>query len=328
MSEAQQAGSAPVQNAESSEVMEGQQPEQSLEAGASQEGAVQDLQEKAVSGSPKEKAEAKAILSKLKLKVDGKEYEEELPFSIEDNQAAKDYLTKNLQLSKAAQKRMQEYSQLEKEVRSFVEELKKNPKRVLSDPSVGIDIKKMAAEILEEEISNSQKSPEQLKLEKAEAELRSLKEQREKEQKELQEKENERLMEQEMINLDNWMSDAFEASDTPKNPFLIKRAASLLHSAVSAENIPLTQDTVKAAVKLAKEEMHSELREMFSLMGEDVVENIIGKDTINKIRKKNISKAKEKPPIPLQSGIKDVSKVEIKPSNNEIKRTIKDFLKV
>src|SRR3990167_3492703 len=89
--------------------------------------------------------EAEKKLRKLKLKIDGEEIEEE--FDPEDN----DYLTKQFQLAKVAQKRMGEYSALEKDVQEFFNLLKTNPKKVLTDPNIGLDLKEFAASIIEEE---------------------------------------------------------------------------------------------------------------------------------------------------------------------------------
>src|ERR1044072_3233583 len=76
-----------------------QAPDQTLEATEATEADGQtETQEET-------KAEIKR-LKKLQLKVDGEEYEEELPFEIDEDKA--DWMKKHLQMSKAAQKRMQE----------------------------------------------------------------------------------------------------------------------------------------------------------------------------------------------------------------------------
>ncbi|NDG28325.1 MAG: hypothetical protein EB120_14255, partial [Proteobacteria bacterium] len=168
--------------------------------------------------------EARRVRS-LKLKVDGREFDEELPFEIEEDPEILEYLTKNLQMSKAAQKRMAEYAEYQKQVNSLVDKLRKNPRSVLSDPSIGVDLKKLAAEIIEEEIANSQKSPEQLEREKLEMELKALKEEREKEKETFRQKEFERLQEIEYERYDSLMTKALETSDLPKSPYVVKKMA-------------------------------------------------------------------------------------------------------
>src|ERR1035437_4499669 len=59
-------------------------------------------------------------LNKLKLKVDGQDFEEELAFELPDDPEVLAYMTKQLHMSKMAQKRAQSYSDLEKNVNSFI----------------------------------------------------------------------------------------------------------------------------------------------------------------------------------------------------------------
>ena len=244
--------------------------------------------------------EARRVRS-LKLKVDGREFDEELPFEIEEDPEILEYLTKNLQMSKAAQKRMAEYAEYQKQVNSLVDKLRKNPRSVLSDPSIGVDLKKLAAEIIEEEIANSQKSPEQLEREKLEMELKALKEEREKEKETFRQKEFERLQEIEYERYDSLMTKALETSDLPKSPYVVKKMAEYMLLGLN-EGIELTPDDV---IPLVRDEIQGDLRDMFSAMPEEVVEKLIGKETLGRIRKKNLSKAKSAPPAPVKSAIKD-----------------------
>src|ERR1041385_1180397 len=143
-------------------------------------------QDSTAQATPKAPEKAQPRVKKFKLKVDGKDLDEEVNLDDEE------YLTKQLQLAKAAQKRMGEYATLEKQVKSFIEELRRDPKKVLSDPNVGIDVKKLAASVIEEEIANSKKSPEQLEKEKLEAKLRQIEDDRKREREEFQRREFER----------------------------------------------------------------------------------------------------------------------------------------
>ena len=52
-------------------------------------------------------------------------------------------LTKQLQLARAAQKRMQEAAELKKQQESFRDRLKKDPVNALKDPEFGVDVRKM-----------------------------------------------------------------------------------------------------------------------------------------------------------------------------------------
>lgn len=277
-------------------------PSDSPQMGSSEsEGAEGSSEEGGSEAASGESAAAKAArVRKLKLKVDGQELEEELPFEIDDNPEAIEYMTRQLQLSKAAQKRMAESSQLQKEVKYFLEELRKNPRKVLSDPTIGIDVKELAAQIIEEEISNAQKSPEQLEREKLEAELRALQEEREQEREETRQREFARLQELEFERYDSLISNALDTSDLPKSPYVVKKIADYMLLGLN-EGIDVSPQDV---LPLVRDEIQSDLREMFTVMPDEVIEKIVGKDVFNRVRKKNLAKAKATP-SPVRSSVKD-----------------------
>lgn len=260
-------------------------PEQELELDAAEEAADLSADPKAAPKAEPKKEEKKK--KKLKLKVDGKDFEEE--FDPDDDA----YLTKQFQLAKMGQKRAQQHSELEKEVNQLIQDLKKNPRKILSDPNIGVDLKELAAQIIQEDIENSQKSPEQLEKEKLQQELESLKSERQKEKEEGQAKELERLQEQAYEKYDMQMSQALAKSDLPKSPYVIKKIADYMLLGLQ-EGLDVTPEDV---LPLVREEMTTDLKEMFAAMPEEVVEQLVGKDVINKIRRKNLAKAKEKPPV-------------------------------
>lgn len=295
--------------ATSAEASESAETESSDETGLETKGQDKKTEEK------KTEEVKKSSKRKLKLKVDGKEMEEEVDFDDDE------YLTRQLQLAKAAQKRMNEYSQLEKEVAHFLKELKANPKKVLSDPDIGIDIKQLAASIIEEEIANAQKTPEQVEREKLEAELQKIKSEREQEKEQARQKEFERLQQQEFERYDMLMSKALEKSDLPKSPYIVKKMADYMLLGLQ-NNIDVSPEDV---VPLVREEMVNDLKEMFAVMPEEVIENIIGKETINKLRKKKVAAVKAgAPALPNKQVLDTATKEETKKDSGK-KVTYKDF---
>lgn len=114
------------------------------------------------SAAPKKAPELPSTKKKFNLKVDGKDEQLELDLANEEE------LKKHLQMSRAAQKRMQQFSEYEKGVKGLFETLKNDPLKVLSDPRLGIPDavrKKLAESIINNEIEEMQKSPEQRKRE-------------------------------------------------------------------------------------------------------------------------------------------------------------------
>lgn len=296
------ASSSPVPSPAEAASMPSESSEMESSGAEGGEGSSEESGSEAASG---ESAAAKAArIRKLKLKVDGQELEEELPFEIDDNPEAVEYMTRQLQLSKAAQKRMAESSQLQKEVKYFLEELRKNPRKVLSDPTIGIDVKQLAAQIIEEEIENAQKSPEQLERERLENELKSLQEEREREREETRQREFSRLQELEFERYDTLISNALDGSDLPKSPYVVKKIADYMLLGLN-EGIDVSPEDV---LPLVRDEVQSDLREMFAVMPDEVIEKIVGKDVFNRVRKKNVAKAKAAP-APIKSAIKDTGVV-------------------
>lgn len=258
-------------------------------------------------------------LKKLKIKFGGKEMEEDLPFEIPDDPKAIEYMQKQLQMAKLGTTSAERYSQLEKEVISFVEELRKNPRKALANPRIGVDVKKLAAEILEEEINNSSKTPEQLEKERMEAELREIKEEREREKEEFRQKELERMQEQEFQRYDMLMDKAFNDAKLPKNPYMVKRMADYLILGLQAGRKLDPADVLP----LVQEEMMGDLKSMFETMPAESLKEFMGKDTLDKIRKHNVAQVK-KAPVPVKAAVKDVGqKGEAK--KDEKKQTFKDF---
>jgi len=297
MSEVQES-SAPVAEEQAPiESQEVQAVQSAPEASSAEEQALADLEAKK-NPTPSEKKKIK----QLQIKVYGETVTEELPFEIDDDPKVIEYMRKQLQMAKASQKAMQEKSQLEKEVGSFLEELKKNPRKILADPRVSVDLKKMAAEIIEEEIEQSKKSPEQIEKEKLEARLRELEEERKKEKEERDKLELERRTEASMIQYDQMMTKALEKSDLPKSPYVVKKMADYMLLGLN-NNLDLKPDDV---VPLVQEEIKNDLKEMFSVMPDEVIEALVGKEVFSRVRKKNIAKAKSvTPPTPVKSQLKD-----------------------
>jgi hypothetical protein len=262
-------------------------------------------------------------IKQLKLKFNGKEYDEELPFEIPDTPEAQDYMRKQLQLAKLSQSKSQEYSTLEKQAVEFVNQLKKNPRAILQDPTIGIDLKKLAAEIIEEEIENSKKSPEQLKLEKAEQELKRIKAEREEEKEQSRKKSQEQLEQQYFDKYQTQLNTALDKSTLPKNEYVRNQLIDLMVLAAESK-IDVNVDDL---VPIVEADFKAMLKTMFDVSPEDVIEQIVGKENINKVRKKNLAKAKAagQPPVSLKASVKDVGQKTEKKQEVGEKKSFKDF---
>lgn len=249
--------------------------------------------------APVTPAVAKRI-KELKLKVHGEEINESLPFEFDDNPEAVEYLTKQLQLSKAAQRAMQENSSFQKQVGEFFKDMKTNTRAKLQE--LGIDPREFAASVIEEEIKKAQMSPEQVRQQELEDELTALKASAKKKDDEYNERELSRIREIEFEKIDSQMDAALSKSDLPKKPYVVRKMAEYMLIGAN-NNINLSPEDV---LPLVRQELMADLQEIINAMGEDQAEEFIGKEIFNRARKKNIAKAKVTP-ASLKAGIKDVA---------------------
>lgn len=294
--------------------------ESQIEQSASEELESSDEQQ-----APEVKAEVKRT-NKLKLKIDGQEFEETLPFDLPDDPKAIEYLQKQLQMSKASTKRFEEAAQLRKqvdEIGEYLSQAKGNPKalRKLIKELDG-DEKEIARMIVEEELEIQSKTPEQLEREKLEAKLRELEDEKKEREKSVEEERRKMLEERAFERYDKGIDRALQSSDLPKSPYVVKKIAEYLALGIQNGLDPEPEDVLP----LVREEIMEDIKSMFGAMPEEIIESIIGKDTIKKIRKKDIEKAKAAKSVP--SAAKLVPDTGGKPSESQksdAKKSYKDF---
>lgn len=295
------------------------------------ESAPIELQEGEQSEAPQEQltpAEKKRVNS-LMIKYNGKEIEEKLPFEIDEDQA--DWMRKQLQLAKMSQSKAQEYSNKEKEMQSlqaevvaFINELKTNPRKALSNPMVGLDIKQLAAEILEEEIENSRKSPEQLEKEQYQRELQALKAEREAEKKAAEQAQEQATLERLYDKYDNMIAGALDGNpDLPQTPYIVDKMTKYMAIAVEEGYEP----DMGIITNIVRDELNGDIQHLMNILPPEQIEKVLGKEVLNKLRTSRLSSAK-KVPAPIKAAVKDVAQQKpAAPISAAQKMTIKEFFK-
>lgn len=263
------------------------------------------------------KAEAKKRIKQLQLKIDGEEFTEDLPFEIDEDQA--DWYKKTLQLSKKAHKSMQSEANMKSQVDAFVNAMKKDTVKAME--AMGIDPDEFARQRIEEKIKESQMSPEQLKQAELENELKALKAQRDKEIQDRDEREKTLLEKQLYEKIEGQMLNALDKSDLPKERYVIKRIADYM--LIGLQNG--VEVTAEEIVPIVREEIHAELQHLIKTLGEDKVEDFIGKEVLSKIRKKNVAKSKVVTGASAKTGV-DLGGKKVADKAPE-KLTVKDFFK-
>lgn len=270
----------------------------------------------------------KKRINSLKLKYNGKEIEEKLPFEIDDDPAVIEYMTRQLQLAKLSQSKSQEFQNSQKEMQSlqnevvsFLQELKTNPRKALANPMIGLDVNQLAAEILEEEIENSKKSPEQLKIEDYERKLKAIEDERSKEKQDSERRSYEQTLERSYEKYDTMLSNTLTSNpDLPTTPYIVDKITKYMSIAVE-EGFEPDMDIIAGIVR---DEVNNDVKHLLNILPVDKVEQILGKDILDKMRKNRLASTK-KAPTPMKSIGKDVAQTKQQPQIAQPKKTMKEF---
>lgn len=241
---------------------------------------VEKIADKAASGEKLTKQEQKT-LKEYKIKVNGRD--EVVKFDPSNDEE----VVKHLQKARASDSKFAEANEVRKAAMEFIEELRKNPRKVLTDPNIGIDVKKLAEEIINEQIADMEKTPEQKEREKLQKELEDLRKQA-KDKDELAKKESQLRLEKEYeYQLENDITAALDVGGLPKTPRTVKMMAEMMMIALN-NGIDLSAKDIAPIVKNTN---MSEFQELVKSLSDDQLESFLGKETIGRLRKKNLAKA-------------------------------------
>lgn len=262
-----------------------------------------------------EKAEEIQLLRKLSLKIDGEELEEELPFDIDPKHA--EWMQKQLQLARVSQKRMQEAAEsrkhtqsMEDELKDFILTLRENPKEILNDPRLGLDLKALAQQVMNEELEEAAKSPEQLAKEKLELEREDLSKKLEQMQKEKLNAEQLKIETELARQYEDGVIASMEENGLQKDPRVIKRYADAMRAGLKF-NIELTPHEIGPIIK---KQMYEEAKFYATQLNDEELDNFLGKDRLSRVRKSMISKLRRK--VPAKKAIKDTGIKELSQEDN------------
>lgn len=222
---------------------------------------------------------------KLKLKVNGKDLEEEIDF----NDDAR--LTRALQKEKAFDRASEELSTLKKQFSGLVEALK-GDQIIDILKELGHDVDKLAEGHIQKLVDHAKKSPEQVEREKMEMELKSLKAEKENAVKEKEERELENIRNQMASEIETDINTALDKAQTilPKRNAKIVRA--IAANMLFAMQNGYTNVKVGDIIPIVEAEYKRDLKELFDVLPEDTIESLVGQDNLGRLRKKRINTKK------------------------------------
>jgi hypothetical protein len=156
-------------------------------------------------------------------------------------QKAKDRMIASEMKSREADKRMQLVAKLKKDLdmttaqtSQLIEALRKDPWKVLSNPALGHDVRKLAEEYVWQMIQEQRMSPEQREAMAAKMELQELKAQQEQAKKDQAEREMQALIAQRRAYWEKTIPEAIDAAGLPKTSYTVRRFAEYVKAAAKA----------------------------------------------------------------------------------------------
>ena len=240
---------------------------------------------------------AKELRKKYKAKVNGREQEVEV--NLNDDEEVRKYIQKAM----ASDEKFREAATIRKQMESLVSAMKdpNELRKILTHPSIGMDIKEFAASVLNEAMEEELKTPEQKEQEQIRKELQEKNAKLEELENRARQAELARIEEQEFRQLDLEITAALESlEDLPKSAYTVKRLTDAMIDAVNAGYVDVT---VQDVLPYVQQSMVAEHRATYDQMTEEQLEKLIGTHNINRLRKKRL--ARRKAPVETAKSVKD-----------------------
>lgn len=252
---------------------------------------------------------------RVPLKVNGRDMEYEVDLDNDEE------LAKYLQKAMAADEKFQEAASIRKQMQQFVNALKTDPLSILSHPELGINIKDLAERVINNELEDLQKSPDQKRMEQLERDLKDREDKLKSVEEQKRTAELARLEEQAFQELDRDIDEALKSTSLPKSAYVMKRIADTL---INANDLGYTEVSVKEIMPYVEQMMEQELQEMFGRMPEEVIERLMGQN-LDRVRRSKIAKAKKVAPTVQETAA--ATKGAVKEEAPKPKIKMKDYFK-
>ena len=228
-----------------------------------------------------------------RLKADGEEFD----FDASDEESIKREIMK----ARGADKRFKESAALRQQAEQFFEMLKDpaSLKKVLSDPRIGIDVKKWAQDTVWDHMQEESMTPEQKAQRERDQEyegLKNEKQRREQEAADAQKRQREAVWETEY---EKKILSALQSNGVPQTHETVQKMASFLMTAIE-QGYDLNPDEI---AKLVRDDTGSYLKSYADSLTEDEFIAFIGESNAAKVRKADLKKIRspQSSPFPQRS---------------------------
>jgi hypothetical protein len=228
-----------------------------------------------------QKVEKAAIAAMKKLKIKGRDIEV-------DDGKYHEYAQKGA----AATETWQEAAKIKKEAEAFMQRLKENPRAALSDPNLGIDVRKFAEEYLWEQLQDEQMSPEQKAARAKERRLEIL--EAEKNARDKTEQERQQMAEHEHYrnDYDTKISKALAASGLPKTTGTVRRVVEYMRQDIQEG---IDRDPADY-IDIVRQDYIDDIKELMGKVDGKTLIKMFGEETAKKMRMADLERLKSSTP--------------------------------
>lgn len=197
-------------------------------------------------------------------------------------------LLRDYQIRKASDKKFREAAMMRKQAEDFIHLLKTDPRKVLSNPSLGLDLRRFAEEYLVEQLEEEMLDPKEKEFRKYKKMVED-QQAKEKAEKDKQDQERaEALRAKYTEDYSKQIVEALNTSGLPKSEHTVKRMAYYMHEGLK-NGIDLK---AKDIVDLVRQDYLNEQKSLIGGLDADALIQILGEETANKIRKWDVSRVK------------------------------------
>ena len=230
-------------------------------------------------------AEIQELIETFKIKFNVEEREIELDWNNKED------IIRRLQLGEYGQEAMQRSAEMERNFQQEIQGLMDNPWETLEE--LGFDVDALAEQRIQHQIQQLQRSPEQVAQEERDFELEQLRQRLKDEENARENFQFQQLQQEAEIDLDSQITQALSATtELPKSPYVVKRIADAMLSAMDGGRQDVTAEDV---IPWVQREINEELQGLFGAMPDKVLESYIGNKTIDRLRQGRLSKMKGQP---------------------------------
>lgn len=234
--------------------------------------------------------EIQDLIDEFDLKVNGKVIKKKLPFKVSKEHA--EFLKRELQKSAAFGSVAQENAELKKlydnDKRKFLE----NPWELMEE--MGMDVEDLFMQRAQEMIKEQEMDPRERELQQMEKKYQQMQAEVEAARRREEEAKFAQMKQQEVDRLSSEIEDAFDAHKSlPKNPKTVSRIIDALEW---AEANGFKGASVQDVLPIVEEDIKRETRTFMDSLSDELFEEYVTKQRLDKYRKNRLSKVKKKAP--------------------------------